>query len=35
MAGAKVKNKMAKFAAALLEAHEDDLVFQDGMIAVK
>src|SRR5262249_23519410 len=25
MAGAKVKSKMAKFAAALLEAHEDDL----------
>src|SRR4029079_13304941 len=24
-----------KFAAALLEAHEDDLVFEDGMIAVK
>jgi aerobic carbon-monoxide dehydrogenase large subunit len=35
LAGAKVKAKMAKFAAALLEAHEDDLVFQDGMIAVK
>jgi len=35
MAGARVKSKMAKFAAALLEAHEDDLVFQDGMIAVK
>jgi aerobic carbon-monoxide dehydrogenase large subunit len=35
MAGAKVKTKMAKFAAALLEAHEDDLVFQNGMIAVK
>ena len=34
MAGAKVKTKMAKFAAALLEAHEDDLVFQNGMIAV-
>ena len=26
---------MAKFAAALLEAHEDDLVFQYGMISVK
>jgi hypothetical protein len=26
---------MAKFAAALLEAHEDDLVFQDGTISVK
>ena len=35
MAGAKVKAKMAKFAAALLEAHEDDLVFEEGMIAVK
>jgi carbon-monoxide dehydrogenase large subunit len=35
MAGAKVKAKMAKFAAALLEAHEDDLVFENGTIAVK
>jgi carbon-monoxide dehydrogenase large subunit len=35
MAGAKVKSKMAKFAAALLEAHEDDLVFQNGTISVK
>jgi aerobic carbon-monoxide dehydrogenase large subunit len=35
MAGAKVKTKMAKFAAALLEAHEDDLVFENGAIAVK
>ena len=35
MAGAKVKSKMAKFAAALLEAHEDDLVFQGGTISVK
>ena len=35
MAGAKVKAKMAKFAAAMLEAHEDDLVFENGMIAVK
>ena len=35
LAGAKVKSKMAKFAAALLEAHEDDLVFENGMIAVK
>ena len=35
MAGAKVKTKMAKFAAALLEAHEDDLVFQNGSISVK
>jgi len=35
MAGAKVKTKMAKFAAALLEAHEEDLVFENGMISVK
>ena len=35
MAGGKVKSKMAKFAAALLEAHEDDLVFQNGTISVK
>src|SRR5437660_9618288 len=35
LAGAKVKTKMAKFAAALLEAHEDDLVFGNGMISVK
>jgi carbon-monoxide dehydrogenase large subunit len=35
MAGAKVKTKMAKFAAALLEAHEVDLVFQNGTISVK
>jgi aerobic carbon-monoxide dehydrogenase large subunit len=35
LAGGKVKTKMAKFAAALLEAHEDDLVFQNGMISVK
>ena len=35
MAGAKVKAKMAKFAAALIEAHEADLVFEDGVIAVK
>jgi carbon-monoxide dehydrogenase large subunit len=35
MAGAKVKAKMAKFAAALLEASEDDLVFENGMISVK
>jgi aerobic carbon-monoxide dehydrogenase large subunit len=35
MAGAKVKSKMAKFAAALLEAHEVDLVFQNGTISVK
>ena len=35
LAGGKVKAKMAKFAAALLEAHEDDLVFENGTIAVK
>jgi aerobic carbon-monoxide dehydrogenase large subunit len=35
LAGAKVKTKMAKFAAALLEAHDDDLVFENGMISVK
>ena len=35
LAGGKVKVKMAKFAAALIEAHEDDLVFEDGMISVK
>ena len=34
-AGAKVRAKMAKFAAALLEAHESDLVFENGTIAVK
>ncbi len=35
MAGAKVKKKMARFAAALIEAHEDDLVFENGTISVK
>jgi carbon-monoxide dehydrogenase large subunit len=35
MAGGKVKTKMAKFAAAVLEAHEDDLVFASGTISVK
>ena len=35
MAGGKVKAKMAKFAGALLEAHEDDLVFENGTILVK
>ena len=35
LAGAKVKTKMARFAAELLEAHPDDLVFQNGSIAVK
>ncbi|HSK39197.1 MAG TPA: molybdopterin cofactor-binding domain-containing protein, partial [Arenibaculum sp.] len=35
LAGGKVKAKMAKFAAALLEANEDDLVFENGRIFVK
>ena len=35
LAGAKVKAKMAKFAAALLEAREDDIVFEDGRVFVK
>jgi aerobic carbon-monoxide dehydrogenase large subunit len=35
MAGTKVKAKMAKFAAALMEANEDDLVFENGTIFVK
>ncbi len=35
MAGAKVKEKMAKFAGELLEAHAADLVFENGTIAVK
>ena len=35
MAGEKVKKKMAKFAAALIEASEDDLVFENGTISVK
>jgi aerobic carbon-monoxide dehydrogenase large subunit len=35
MAGTKVKAKMAKFAAALLEAHEEDIVFESGKIGVK
>jgi carbon-monoxide dehydrogenase large subunit len=35
MAGTKVKAKMAKFAAALLEASEEDLVFESGKIFVK
>ncbi len=34
-AGAKVKSKMAKFAAAMMEANEEDLVFENGTIAVK
>lgn len=35
MAGKKVKAKMTKFAASLLEAHEEDLVFENGTIHVK
>ncbi len=35
MAGTKVKAKMAKFAAALMEANEEDLVFENGRIFVK
>ena len=35
MAATKVKTKMAKFASALLEAHEEDLVFEGGQISVK
>ena len=35
MAGHKVKSKMAKFAAALMEAAEDDLLFENGRIEVK
>jgi len=35
LAGRKVKARMATFAAALLEAHEDDLVFENGTVHVK
>ena len=35
MAGTKVKAKMAKFAAAMLEASEEDLVFENGRVYVK
>ncbi|MFN0146339.1 MAG: xanthine dehydrogenase family protein molybdopterin-binding subunit [Dehalococcoidia bacterium] len=35
LAGQKVKTKMAKFAAAMLDANEDDLVFENGRIFVK
>ncbi len=35
LAGGKVKAKMAKFAAALMEANEDDIVFEEGRIFVK
>jgi carbon-monoxide dehydrogenase large subunit len=34
MAGGKAKSKMARFAAALLEAHEDDIVFENGRVSV-
>jgi carbon-monoxide dehydrogenase large subunit len=35
MAGSKAKAKMAKFAAALLEASADDIVFENGRVGVK
>ncbi len=35
LAGGKVKKKMAQFAAAMLEASEDDIVFENGKIGVK
>jgi len=35
LAGAKVKSKMARFAAAIMEASEEDLVFENGRIFVK
>lgn len=35
LAGGKVKAKMAKFAAALMEANEDDIVFENGRVFVK
>ena len=35
MAGTKVKEKMARFAAALLEAAPEDIVFEGGKIMVK
>jgi carbon-monoxide dehydrogenase large subunit len=35
MAGGKVKTKMAKFASAMLEANENDLVFEGGRVYVK
>jgi carbon-monoxide dehydrogenase large subunit len=35
MAATKVKKKMAAFAASLLEASEEDLVFENGTIGVK
>src|SRR6187401_1236044 len=35
LAGVKVKKKMAQFAAAMLEASEEDIVFENGTIGVK
>ena len=35
LAGTKVKKKMAQFAAAMLEASEGDIVFENGTISVK
>ena len=35
LAGGKVKTKMAKFAAAMLEAAEENLVFENGRVFVK
>jgi len=35
LAGVKVKKKMAQFAAAMLEASEDDIVFENGTVGVK
>jgi carbon-monoxide dehydrogenase large subunit len=35
LAGTRVKKKMAQFAAAMLEASEEDIVFENGTIGVK
>ncbi len=35
LAGDKVKKKMAQFAAAMLEANENDIVFENGSVGVK
>jgi carbon-monoxide dehydrogenase large subunit len=35
LAGGKVRKKMAQFAAAMLEASEDDIVFENGTVGVK
>ena len=35
LAGEKVKTKMAKFAAAMMDASEEDLIFENGQIYVK